>query len=202
MKNRFSLFALALLCACGNGDKKIQTEAQQFLDSYSTKYLELITAANEASWKSNIQIIEGDSTNALATRKTGEALATFTGSESVIKQAKAFLANKEQLTELQQKQIENILFQAANNPATVDSLVKARIKAETEQTEKLFGFQYKIGDKKVTTNEIDDILKDETDLAKRRQAWEASKEVGKGLKTGLENLRGLRNKTVQALGFE
>jgi peptidyl-dipeptidase A len=202
MKNGFSLFALALLCACGNGDKKIQTEAQQFLDSYSTKYVELITAANEASWKSNIQIIEGDSTNALATRKTGEALATFTGSESVIKQAKAFLANKEQLTELQQKQIENILFQAANNPATVDSLVKARIKAETEQTEKLFGFQYKIGDKKVTTNEIDDILKDETDLAKRRQAWEASKEVGKGLKTGLENLRGLRNKTVQALGYE
>ena len=91
--------------------------------------------------------------------------------------------------------------QAANNPQTVPELVKARIKAETEQTEKLFGFEFEIGDEVVSTNQIDDVLKDETDLNKRLAAWEASKEVGKSLRDGLENLRDLRNKTVQALDY-
>jgi len=35
----------------------------------------------------------------------------------------------------------------------------------------------------------------------RQKAWEASKEVGKVLKDGLENLQRLRNETVQALGY-
>lgn len=38
-------------------------------------------------------------------------------------------------------------------------------------------------------------------MGKRLKAWEASKEVGKGLKSGLVNLRDLRNKTVQGLGY-
>ncbi len=94
-----------------------------------------------------------------------------------------------------------ILFQAANNPQTVPELVNKRIKAETEQTEKLYGYDYKLNGKSVTTNQLDDILREEKNLTKRLQAWETSKEVGKDLKEGLINLRELRNKTVQALGY-
>ena len=43
---------------------KIQAEAQAFIDSYTTEYLKLYTASSEAQWKSNIEIIEGDTTNA------------------------------------------------------------------------------------------------------------------------------------------
>ncbi|MBL7766427.1 MAG: M2 family metallopeptidase [Chitinophagaceae bacterium] len=199
-------FLIGGLClfifACNEGNQKLQQEAQVFIDEYTSSYVKLYKASSEAQWRSNIEIKEGDSTNAIETRKTGEAIAAFTGSAEVIEKAKKFMAQKTELTPIQAKQIEVILFTAANNPATVDSLVKARIKAETEQTEKLFGFQYRIGTKKVSTNDIDGVLKDETDLAKRRQAWEASKEVGKGLKSGLLNLRELRNQTVQALGYK
>lgn len=188
--------------ACNSVNEKLQQEAQTFIDDYSKQYVGLYTAYSEAQWKGNIEIKEGDSTNSVITRKAGEAMADFTGSEDIIKKAKAFLAQKKELTELQARQLDYILFNAANNPATVKDLVKQRIKAETEQTEKLFGFQYKIGSRKVNTNDIDAILKDETDLTKRRAAWEASKEVGVGLKAGLENLRNLRNKTVQALGYK
>ncbi len=50
-----------------------------------------------------------------------------------------------------------------------------------------------------TRDQIDEILKTEGNLDKRLKAWECSKEVGKGLKETLVNLRGLRNKTVQGL---
>lgn len=202
MRKIYALLFTSILFACNSGNQTLQDDAQKFIDEYTSKYVALTTASNEAQWKTNIEIIEGDSTNAVQANKTGEALAEYTGSEDVIKKAKEFMLQKDDLTELQRKQLETILFTAANYPAIVDSLVKARIKAETAQTEKLFGYQYMIGAKKVNTNEIDDILKNETDLTKRRQAWEAGKEVGKGLKAGLLNLRELRNKTVQALGYK
>ncbi|RMH97548.1 MAG: peptidase, partial [Calditrichaeota bacterium] len=155
-----------------------------------------------AEWRSNTYIVEGDTVTPAQTRRANEALAAFTGSTENIEKARRFLEHRDQLTPLQVKQLEVILYEAANNPQTVAELVKERIKAETEQTEKLFGFDFRIGGKSVSTNEIDDILQSETDLSRRLAAWEASKEVGKGLKDGLEKLRDLRNKTVQALGYD
>jgi peptidyl-dipeptidase A len=163
--------------------------------------LKLYTASSEAQWKSNIEIIEGDTTNAKATERANEAYAIFTGSAENIENARKFLERKKHLTAAQVKQLEVILFAAANNPQTVKELVKERIQAETAQTEKLFGYDFKLNGKSVSTNELDEILKSSNNLEERRKAWESSKEVGKGLKDGLVNLRKLRNETVKALGY-
>jgi peptidyl-dipeptidase A len=178
-----------------------QNKAQEFIDNYTTQFQELYYTSAEAEWASNTQIIEGDSTNAVATRKANEALAEFTGSIQNIENIKKLLKHQKQLTPLQVKQLEAMLYEAANNPQTAPELVKERIKAETAQTEKLYGFDFKINGKSTTTNEIDQKLREETNLTKRRQTWEASKEVGNTLKEGLVNLQKLRNQTVQALGY-
>jgi len=179
-----------------------QEEAQQYLDTYNKKYQELYYASSKAEWKSNTEIIEGDSTNGIATRRANEAMATFTGGAANIEMAQKYLAQQDKLTALQVKQLNSILYKAANNPETVSEIVKARIKAETEQTEKLYGYEFTIDGEAVTPNEIDNILSEENDLAIRLSAWRASKEVGKTLKDGLEHLRNLRNQTVQALGYD
>lgn len=195
----FSFFSVLLL-ACSSPEKQ-QKEAQTFIDDYSAKYKALAYTASEAEWALNTKIVEGDSTNAVAARQTKEALSAFTGSTDNINKARTFLQHKQDLQPLHVKQLEKILYAAANNPQTVPELVKARIKAETDQTEELFGFNFKIDGKPVTTNAIDDILKKENNLSARLKVWEASKEVGKVLKDGLENLQRLRNETVQALGY-
>lgn len=203
----YTALCALLLSSCGDGGKpsgqsKEQQEAQAFLDSYTKKYVELYTAASEAHWRANIEIREGDSSNSLAEQKADEATADFTGSKENIDQARKFLEQKDKLTPLQVKQLEHVLYFAANNPQTVADVVKRRIKAESEQTRLLFGFQYMLEGRKVSTNHIDDVLKKETNISKRLQAWESSKEVGKVLKSGLVNLRDLRNETVQALGYK
>lgn len=181
---------------------EVQQEAQAFLDGYSQTYQELYTQSAEAEWASNTKIVEGDTINAAATRRANEAFAAFTGSVENISTAKAMLEKKDQLTPLQVKQFEAILYSGANNPQVIPDVVKARIKAETEQTEKLYGFDYRIYEQSVSTNYIDNILKDETNLQKRLDAWQASKAVGPSLREGLLNLRQLRNKTVQSLGYD
>jgi peptidyl-dipeptidase A len=208
-KHLLYLATAVILYSCGGdkvkdagGDKALQDSVQTFLEGYNQKYKDLNIIANETSWKSQIHIVEGDTVNAAENNKAQEELAKFTGSTENIETAKKYLEKQEQLTGIQVKQLKSILYKAANNPETIQDVVKARIKAETDQTEKLFGFDFKIDGKSVSTNDIDGILAEEKNLAKRRKAWESSKEVGKGLKTGLVNLRDLRNKTVQGLGYK
>jgi len=210
MKKSFYLGIVltSLLFSCANENEKTtadnqqNAEAQVFLDNYTKEYQKLYYASSEAEWKSNTYIKEGDTLTGYETRVANEAFATFTGSEFNINEAKKFLSKKESLNSIQIKQLETILYAAANNPAIVKDVVKERIKAETAQNDKMFGFTFRIDNKEVTPNDIDKIMGEETNVVKRQKAWEASKEVGKELKQGLSNLQQLRNKTVQALGYD
>lgn len=198
MKRIVLLLAGMVLIGCAD----VPQQAQQFLDSYTTEFQKLYYASAKAEWHSNIYIVEGDNSAEEATKAANEALANFTGSKENIETARELLKSKDQLSSLQIKQLEAVLYAAANNPQTVPELVKARIAAEAEQNKNLFGFDFQIHGESVSTNEIDNILKTETNESNRLAAWEASKEVGKTLKDGLGNLQKLRNETVQALGYD
>ncbi len=56
--------------------------------------------------------------------------------------------------------------------------------------------------REVSDNEIDDVLRTERDPAKRRAAWEASKEVGAAVAPMIVELVKLRNKAARGLGFD
>ena len=182
--------------------KDVKGDAQEFIDDYTKTWAKLRYESSLAEWQSNIMIVEGDDTNSKATVAAAEKLVAFTGSKTNIDAATKFLKEKAKLAPLQIKQLEAILYSAAGSPETAKGLVKERIAAETAQTEKLFGFDFKINGKSVTTNAIDKILRESNDLKARRAAWEASKEVGKNLKDGLANLQRLRNATVKPLGYQ
>jgi peptidyl-dipeptidase A len=183
-------------------DSQAKKDTQAFLDVYTSTFQELYYDSAEAEWAANTHIVEGDTINAYNVQKANEAYAIFTGSKEVIKKTRAFLEKKEELDLVQVRQLESILYSAANNPETVSETVKQRITAETAQNEALFGFDFKVDGKSVSTGDIDGILRESNDEAERLKNWEASKEVGKNLKDGLENLVKLRNETVQALGYD
>ncbi|HEX8659059.1 MAG TPA: M2 family metallopeptidase [Hymenobacter sp.] len=178
-----------------------RARAEQFLSGYNAEYVRLSTAASEAEWRSNTRIVAGDTANAGATTRANQRMAAFTGSADNIGQLRELLAHKADLTDLQVKQLETALYNAANNPQTVADVVKRRIAGEATQTEKLYGFDYQYAGKSVNTNDLDELLRKETNPQKRRAVWEASKAIGPTLKGGLLNLRELRNQTVQALGY-
>jgi peptidyl-dipeptidase A len=211
MKKHLFLLSSAVIfySACTNNTKTegasnslLQDSVQAYIDQYSETFKQLSTVSNEAQWQSNIRIIDGDSTNAIASNRAQEQMADFTGNITNIQLVQRYLAQKDLLTPLQVKELKSILYKAANNPQSVKEIVTERIKAETKQTEKLFGFDYKIDGKSVSANDIDERLSKQLNLADRQKTWEASKKVGIGLKDGLVNLRELRNKTVQGLGYK
>ena len=119
--------------------------------------------ASEAEWALNTVIVEGDNKNSRAYEKAEGDLAQYTGSVEMIRKARKYLEREAALTDLQVRQLKAILYAAARSPQTEPELVKARIKADAAQTEALFGFDFKIDGKSVTTNEIDKILEEEDD---------------------------------------
>ncbi|MFT4834662.1 MAG: peptidyl-dipeptidase A, partial [Flavobacteriaceae bacterium] len=197
MRNLWILILLFVL-ACAPAPKE---KAQAFIDEYTNIYNELYYASAKAEWEANTKIKEGDTTNAYLVQQANEALAKFTGSEANIQAINSLIAVKNELDPLQVKQLETMLYAAANNPAIIPDVVAKRIKAEAAQNELLFGFDFQIDGKSLSTNAIDAILTSSNDLAERQKAWEASKAVGVTLKSGLSNLRDLRNETVGALGY-
>ena len=202
------LIPVLMLVGCGPATEPapdsftVQADAQAFLDQHTEKYLQLYYDLTQAEWASNTRIVEGDDSNLKAQEAAHAAFAQYTGSTEVIERTRALLEKESDLTPLQVRQLKAILYAAANNPQTVSDLVTERIAAEAKQTEALFGFDFTLDGSSVSTNDIDDVLSESADLDQRQAAWESSKEVGKELKDGLEKLVGLRNGTVEALGYE
>jgi peptidyl-dipeptidase A len=181
---------------------ELQQEVEMYLDEYTQEFQRLYAESAEAEWKLNTEIYEDNKANEEAAQKSNKEFATFAGSEENINKAKQYLEQKEELTELQVKQLEAILYAAGGSPAVAGDVVDSLIKANTEQTTALYGYKYTLDGEPITTNEIDKRLASETDINERLKIWEASKEVSKNLKSGLAKLVEYRNESVQALGYE
>lgn len=200
---RIALLPGLLLLGCQAGDARSagNPEVQNYLASYAKEYQRLTYASGLAEWESNTRIVEGDSTNAVRTRRANEALAKFVGSNENIEKIRGYLKDRDRLSPIQARELEMMLYFAAEKPETAGEVVAQRIAAETEQTEKLYGFQFKLNGKPITPNEIEDSLRSSRSLPRRLAVWEASKKVGPAVKPGLLRLRDLRNRVVQSLGY-
>ncbi len=81
-------------------------------------------------------------------------------------------------------------------------LLKEIVELGTEIEKNFSIFRGTIEGRKVTVNEIKEILKTETDSSKRKQAWVASKQVGAVVADDLIELVKLRNRSARQVGFE
>lgn len=163
------------------------------------------TVAAEANWKASTDVSE---------EHTGErigadaALAAFRGSPYVIENSREYLDDlKDSLTDLEFRQLDKILLNAAESPGTVPGVVQQRIEAEARLGAILDGFTFcqqrqgAVCAKPITPNEIDEILLTSRDLAERKRIWQVSKQTGPALKQGLGELRDLRNRVAKELGY-
>lgn len=198
------LFSMVCLQSCQHNNSSKNTvskEAQKFIDHYTEEYMHLYMNSMQAQWMLSVDIKQRDRIHMSDANKFDKAMAIFTGSEENIENARKYLNQKNKITDIQRKQLEKILYLAANNSHVVANLVSQRIKIENEQTHKLQGYQYFLDGRKVSNNDLEDILKNETNLNIRLTAWEASKQVGPILKGGLVTLCHLRNNIVRSLGY-
>ncbi len=183
---------------------EVADEAKAFLDSFNAGWLPLETASNEANW---IALTDVTPAHTAAQVATAQPLNEFVGSPQVIATVKRLLDQKDKLDDLTVRQLEKVRLRAAESPGTAPDVVKARIKAEADQSSVQDSYDYfvnKLGQtpKKETANGIDRVLVESKELLERQDYWEASKLIGSGLRPGLIKLRDLRNRVARELGYD
>lgn len=213
MRTRFFAVVLALsVAACGGmspgartaADLSPQDQAEQLLALYDPIYVAVYTETARAAWLSSTDVSE-EHTGMRTGAET--AFSAFAGNAEVIRRARFLLEHESELEPMTARQIRQMLYLAASAPQTNPALARARIAAEARQSARLDGFQFCLrreGDtcaEPVTTNDLDRVLNESTDLQARLRAWESSKEVGGTLRDGLVELRGLRNGVAREMGY-
>lgn len=94
-----------------------------------------------------------------------------------------------------------VLYNTFAGNQTSEELLEEIVKLSNKIEEKYSTFRAKINNKEVSDNEIDLILKKNTNSDELKEAWEASKQIGKEVKEDVIKLVKLRNETAKELGY-
>ena len=175
-----------------------ENELKKFIDEHVEKIKPLEKQANLAWWDAAV---------------TGDPKAYDRSSEMQLQIRRVYSDPKDFafLKEVRQsKQVKDpllarqltVLYNAYLANQIEPELLKQIVELGTQIEKNFSTFRGTIDGKKVTDNEIKDILKDETDSAQREKTWLASKQVGAAVAADLVRLVKLRNEAARKLGFD
>lgn len=119
-------------------------------------------------------------------------------SPSIYKQLLAW--SKEPHDPLHARQLD-VLIRAFKQNQIPKPLLEEMSQKEAALAQSYANFRPVLDGKKLSENEIRDILKTENDPVKRQRAWEASKEIGEVLAPQILAIVNLRNKAAKSLGY-
>ena len=174
-----------------------EKELSMFIQNHVKKIKPLNKEANLAYWNAAISGKEEDYDKVSELTLKIRQIYSDTEDFAMLKEMKQSGDIKDALLARQL----DILYNGYLENQIESELLKEIVELSTEIEKNFSTFRGTIDGEKVTDNEIKDILKTETDSAKREKAWLASKQVGEQVADDLIKLVKLRNRAAQKLGF-
>jgi len=190
----FAGFAV-LLTGCGRN--KVEKEFEIFLKQHVATVEPLYQEANLAYWEATA---------------SGKDEAYKRSADLQLKLKKVY-ANREEFEKIKQwkesgkikdpllKRQLTILYNEYLGAQIDTALMRQIVELSSEVEKKFNTFRGEINGKKVTTNDIYQILAESKDSRLRRKAWEAQKSVGEQVADDVRKLAHLRNQAARSLGF-
>ncbi len=185
-----------LLFGCAHNAK--ETELDKFITAHVEKVKPMMKEVSIASWKAansgKPEDYDRVSELTLKVRQVYSNPQDF----AFLKEVKEAGPVKDAILARQLDVLYNSYLESQIEPELLKKIVDLGTKIEKDFST----FRGTIEGKKVTDNEIKDILKTETDSSKRKQAWLASKQVGAKVADDIIKLVKLRNEAARKLGFD
>jgi len=174
-----------------------EAQLMSFIDAHVAQLRPLAKEAHLAYWKA---AITGDED---AYRQVGQLelqIRQIYSDPEDYTRLKALRASDQIVDPILQREIDVLINLYLENQIEPD-LLKEIVALSTDLEQRFSTHRATIDERKVTANEIRDILKGEINEAQRRKAWEASKQVGPEIAEDLIRLVKLRNQSARKLGF-
>ncbi|MFS8514743.1 MAG: M2 family metallopeptidase, partial [Planifilum fulgidum] len=102
---------------------------------------------------------------------------------------------------LERRQLDRLYQEALENQVPAE-LLDEMIRLSSELSNIFNTFRGTVDGRKVTENQVRNVLAESTDSEEREKVWRASKQIGREVEKGLIRLVKLRNEAARRLGFE
>ncbi len=173
-------------------------KARQLVDHFIKQFRPLDVAANRAWWDANISGKDEDFKRKEDAQNKIDELLSDRKAFADIKAIKEAGGIDDPIV----KRAIDVVYLAFLEKQ-VDADLLRKINSLGNAVEQKFNtFRAKVNGKEMTTAEVRDVLKVSTLSDRRREVWEASKEVGKLVEPELKELVKLRNQAAKQLGFD
>ena len=199
-KNILSLTAaiiLLLSLSCTSEQVKMENRLKTFISSYEAKIIPLYKDMALSSWNANIS--GTDEAWAKSEKASFSYAKVFTDPQSFneLKEIRDAGAVKDPLLA---RELE-LLYTAYLGGQVDTVLIAEQIRMETEISKKYSNFRVTIKDKKLSDNEVEDILRNSVNSTELQSVWEGSKMIGPFVAEDIIRLVKHRNTIARKTGF-
>jgi len=168
------------------------------LDGFYNRIENLSTKANLKYFEASISGLEKDYNESAELQLE---ISKIYADKDLFKQLKEIKDSNTITDTVRKRELELLYNDLAGNQFD-EKLHKEIIDISTKIEKEFSTFRADYKGKKITDNEIDDILDTSTDSEELKNVWEESKRIGKIVSTDVINLVKLRNKGARELGFK
>ena len=189
--------SFAMFSACTSNQTKMKKELTDFIKKHDSVLIPLYKKATLASWDAAISGKPED----------------FKKAEKLNLELTALYSDKEKLKKLQEIKISGLItdslllreldilyrsfLMAKADTAKLNALV--RMASVIEQ--KYGNFRTEVRGKKLTDNDVEEILRSSKDVKYQQEVWEAQKKIGTIVEEDIKKLVKMRNEVAKDLGF-
>ncbi|MHC4152217.1 MAG: M2 family metallopeptidase [Planctomycetota bacterium] len=192
------LFVISTVLTGCKRTKYSEEELEAFIESHVAQVKPMSKAAAIAYWEASNSGKEEDYEKASQLEYELREIYTHKEDYNFLKNMKQGVGFKDALLSRQLSHLYNAYLSDQIDPVLLKKMVDLNTKIQKDFST----FRGEIEGKKVTDNQIKEILKRELDTIYRRKAWLASKQVGGVVSEDLISLVRLRNEASRKVGFE
>jgi peptidyl-dipeptidase A len=189
--------AILIFWSCISKQEKMENLMKAFISSFEQKAIPLYKASALASWNANITGTAED--YAKSEKASFEYAKIFTDSIAFA-ELKKVKESKALVDPLLVRQLE-LLYNSFLGGQVDTTLIAKQIKMETEISKKYANSRVTLNGKQVSDNEVEGILKNSTNSADLKKAWEGSKLIGPVVANDIIVLVKHRNTIARKIGF-
>ncbi len=198
--NRTIILSVALMTAllsCTSKQEKMENRMRSFISSYEEQIIPLYKESALTSWEANIS-----GTDEAWSRNENASVAyiSFFTDRAAFAELKELKESGLVKDPLLARQLDLIYNQYLSGQIDT-SLISEQVRMETEITKKFNSFRADVSGKKLSDNEVEDILRNSVRSAELQAAWEGHKMIGLVVADDIINLVKHRNRIAQQVGF-
>lgn len=192
--------ALALVLitsSCANKKDQMEKDLKAFLSKYDSTVQPLMKEANLAYWNASIS---GKAEDWKKSEDLNIELTKIYANKDDFATLKKIKESNSISDEILKRELE-VLYNSYLSNQVDTSLLNEVIKMQTAIEQKYSNFRAEVDGKKLTDNDVEDVLKKSTNSDELKKAWEGHKAIGPVVAEDIRNLVKKRNEIAKQLGF-